>query len=166
VVTIARGLFRTAVLLYGVVVLIAGRALPQEVPTHVAESGQADVWTARADLVVLLAGVGLGTALFISACGAVLRVLPLRWVEVPDHLEPDRRWEARRRMRSAVAQDVYLVGVVAMLLLTAMTIAVVRQATAPHPSTGPWGAALMVLFVAGLLGLVASRFVARHRPVA
>jgi uncharacterized membrane protein len=166
VVTLARGLFRTSVLLYGLVVLIAGRELPQQVPTHVAESGQADVWTARADLVVLLAGAGLGTALFISACGALLRVLPLRWVDVPDHLEPDRRWEARRKMRSTVAQDVYLVGVVAMLLLTAMTIAVVRQATAPDPSMGPWGGALMVLFVAGLLGLVASRYVVRRRPVA
>jgi hypothetical protein len=96
----------------------------------------------------------------------VLRVLPLRWVDVPDSVEPSRQEEARRKVRSTVAQDVYLVGVVAMLLLTAMTIAVVRQATVPHPSMGPWGAALMVLFVAGLLGLVASRYVVRRRPVA
>ncbi|MGA8208886.1 MAG: hypothetical protein WB441_17490 [Nocardioidaceae bacterium] len=148
-VSLARFLFRLSVLCFAMVVLVAGRELPVQVPSHLAVTGLADDWTSRAELVVMLSGAGLGAASVISALGTLLGRLPLRWVEAG----PGDRDRERRSLRSVVTQDLYLVGVVLMLVLTLMTVNIVRVAVSEHPATGPWGAATAVLFTAGLAGL-------------
>ncbi len=143
--TFARGLFRTSVLLYAAVVLAATRDLPVRAPV----TGGADAWAARSQTFVLLVGGGLAAALLVSAAGCVLRVLPLRYVRAPAG--------TRRRLRSAVAEDVYVVGVVTMLLLTGLALDVAGDATPAPPGSRGWGSAMTVLTVVCLAALAVAR---------
>ena len=143
--TFARGLFRASVLVYAAVVLAATRDLPLRAP---APTG-ADAWAARSQTFVLLVGAGLAAALIVSAVGCVLRALPLRYVPAPAG--------SRRRLRSSVAQDVYVVGVVTMLLLTATALSVTRDASSGSAGTHAWGPVTTVLMVGCLVTLAVAR---------
>lgn len=166
-VILARLLFRACVLFYGTVLMVAAHGVPLEVPAGTRAGTQP--WAARADSLVLLAGAGLAAALFVSAVASVLQGLPLRWVGVPpdgDAPGPTGRQEARRRVRSELVQDVYLVGIVAMLVLSAVAVGVARQTAGAPAAVGPHTVLLAVLAVAGLLGLAASRRLSRPAPAA
>ena len=127
-----RLLFRAMATVYAVVLMAVVRQQPLEVAGSVSglPTDSLSSWTST---VVMLGAAGLAVVAFLSAVGSVARA------------------------RSTGAEDIYLVGVVAMVLLCALLFAVARNVTDGSVGSGAWGGILMALLVAGLVGLTVVR---------
>lgn len=83
----------------GVAFVSFGYDLPEKVATHFNAAGRADGWGARAEFLWFFGMLGLLSPLLVPAIMGMLRILPERWLNIPQKdywMQPENRGEIGR----------------------------------------------------------------------
>ena len=159
----ARTLFWITVAVFAVIVAWAARALPDQVPVHFGPSGAADRVVIRSQAVLEMSLVGAGLAAVFSLTDLLVRRGPLSLVNVPH-----KAWwttpEREPLLRRMIAQDLWIIATMTMLLVIAIELQVVLVADDPDPQLGAWTWVMLAGYLVAVAGYVVWMQVKRYRP--
>jgi uncharacterized membrane protein len=159
----ARVAFLGSLLLYVGVVLWAWTTFPDLVPVHWGGGGDVDRAVSRERAVVELAVIGGVLALLLGGAAALVRRVPLSWINVP-HKEHWSRQENRPELHRRLATDLWIIATATLLLLTVVVVQVGLVADDPDPRLGPLFWVSFVVYVMVVVALAVNSSIRRYRP--
>lgn len=148
-----------------VVGVVGWLTLPDRVPLHFGGSGAVDRWGSRDEAVLTTVLIGGSLVLLFWALARWLPRAPASLINLP---EADKRWwfateERTAELRRRLADDLYLIGAVTVLLIVAVEVMTLVISHDAHPRTPWWFWMIVGSYLAGILGWVAWAIGRRYR---
>ena len=137
--------------------------LPDRVATHFGTSGSPDGWSSRTGAVLGLGAIALVLAVVLGGLAFwVTRGMPLTLVNMPGK----QRWvEAGQeaRFRTMMAEDLWFMDLVTMVLMGVVQVLVVRANRQQPPALDGWAVAAIVVYLAVLVAQTVWMVTIRYR---
>lgn len=136
--------------------------LPERVPTHFGSGGEADGWSSKTGALAFSALLPLATAYPLPLLSKLVLYAP-EWIN-----SPNREWWTAtaprlRRFERLQREDMWLIAVLVLALLSAMQVAIVLASQSPGGAIGPeflFGP--LVVFLVLVLAVMVRMFGSRY----